>query len=46
MKNKDNVSAPKPHNSVTESKDNESTEMSYRIFKSLLLKMIGDLKED
>jgi hypothetical protein len=40
MKSQSNVSPPKPHNNLkTEFKDNETE------FRSLLLKMIRDLKE-
>jgi hypothetical protein len=35
MKNQGNVSLPKPHNSTTEYKVNESIEMSDREFKNL-----------
>jgi hypothetical protein len=41
MKSQSNVSPPKPHNNLkTEFKDNETE------FRSLLLKMIRDLKEN
>jgi hypothetical protein len=47
MKKSGSVSPPRPHNnSTTESKDNELTEASDRDFRSLLLKMTNDLKED
>jgi hypothetical protein len=44
MKNKSSVSSPKPHNSKTKFKDNELSEMSDREFRSLMLKMITELK--
>jgi hypothetical protein len=36
----------KPHNSIMESKDNESIEMYDREFINLLLKMISNIKVD
>jgi hypothetical protein len=48
MKNQGNVSPPNSHqnNSTSEFKDNELAKISGRELRSLLLKMISDLKED
>jgi hypothetical protein len=46
-KNQGNVTLQKsPQQLETESKDNELAEMFEREFRSLMLKMISDLKED
>jgi predicted RNA-binding protein with RPS1 domain len=46
LKKQSTVSFPKSHKNTTESNYNELAEMSDRGFKSLLLKMINDIKED
>jgi hypothetical protein len=47
MKNQGNVSPPNSHhNSTSEPKDKELAEISEKDFRSLLLKMIRDLKQD
>jgi hypothetical protein len=48
MKNQGNVLSPNSHhnNSTSESKDNELAKMSDKGFRSLLSKMIRNLKED
>jgi hypothetical protein len=46
MKNQGSVSPSKSHHSSTKSKDNELADMSDGEIKSLLLKMINDLKEN
>jgi hypothetical protein len=47
MKSQDNVSPPNSHhNSTSEPKDKELAEISEKDFRSLLLKMIRDLKQD
>jgi hypothetical protein len=48
MKNQGNVSPPKSQHSnpTSESKGNELAKMSQREFRSLLLKIINDFKED
>jgi predicted patatin/cPLA2 family phospholipase len=48
MKNQGNVSSLNfyHNNSISESKDTELNEMLERVFRSILLKMIRDFKED
>jgi hypothetical protein len=48
MKDQGNVLSPNSHhnNATSESKDNELAKMSERELRSLVLKMIIDLKED
>jgi polyhydroxyalkanoate synthesis regulator phasin len=48
MKNQGNIFPPNSfhNNSTSESRNNESVEISDREFRSLLLKIISDLNED
>jgi hypothetical protein len=47
MKNQGSVSLTRLYNnSANESKDNELAEVSEKEFRSLLLKMVNNLKED
>jgi hypothetical protein len=47
MKKKDNIIPPKVrHSSGTEYKDTVKVEMQDKVVKSLVVKMINDLKED
>jgi hypothetical protein len=46
MKKQGNMTSPKACNSITESKDTEMPEMPEKELKSLVLKIISDLKQD
>jgi hypothetical protein len=46
MKKESNMTSPKSHILITEPKDIEKVEMMDKEFKSLVAKMIYDLKED